>query len=113
VVVCSLVGQVQTLPAIWHAMDFRRLLPFVAGGIPGIPVGVLLLPHVPVIAFKAGLGVLLVATCVFLLANRSRAEVRWGARAADFVIGFVGGVLGGLAGLSGIVPTIWAELRGW
>lgn len=50
VVVCSIVGQRQTLPAIWHAIDFRRLRPF---------------------------------------------------------------VLGGLAGLSGLAPTLWAELRGW
>ena len=28
-------------------------------------------------------------------------------------MGFAGGVLGGLAGLSGALPTLWAGLRGW
>ena len=37
----------------------------------------------------------------------------WGGRAADGVIGFLGGIMGGLAGLSGPLPTIWATLRGW
>src|SRR6266487_3872163 len=28
-------------------------------------------------------------------------------------IGFAGGILGGLAGLSGVLPTLWASVRGW
>ena len=36
VVICSLAAQLQTLPAIWHAMDWRRLAPFVAGGALGV-----------------------------------------------------------------------------
>ena len=38
---------------------------------------------------------------------------KWGGRAADTAIGLVGGFLGGLAGLSGILPAIWTQLRGW
>ena len=26
---------------------------------------------------------------------------------------FIGGILGGLGGFSGVLPTIWAQLRGW
>lgn len=32
---------------------------------------------------------------------------------ADGLVGFGGGVLGGVAGLSGPLPTIWCGLRGW
>ena len=28
-------------------------------------------------------------------------------------VGFAGGILGGLAGLSGPLPTLWASVRGW
>src|SRR4029079_10965426 len=38
---------------------------------------------------------------------------RFGGRAADAAIGFAGGILGGLAGLSGPLPTLWASIRGW
>lgn len=31
----------------------------------------------------------------------------------EAVVGFAGGVLGGLAGLSGVLPTVWASLKGW
>ena len=32
---CSVVAQLQSLPGIWHAIDFRRLAPFVIGGCLG------------------------------------------------------------------------------
>src|SRR5437667_188801 len=36
-----------------------------------------------------------------------------GGRPLDVLVGFAGGVLGGLAGLSGPLPTLWASVRGW
>ena len=113
VVVCSLIAQVQTLPAIWHAIDFRRATPFIAGGLLGVPAGTLLLPYVSVVAFRLAFGALLVVYCSFLLVGQLRFQLRWGGRIADAVVGLGGGVLGGLAGLSGPLPTLWAGLRGW
>ncbi|MGC1816025.1 MAG: sulfite exporter TauE/SafE family protein [Casimicrobiaceae bacterium] len=112
-IVCSVAGQLQTLPAIWHAIDVRRLLPFVAGGVLGVPVGVRLLPHINAVDFKCGIGILLIVSCTVLLAHHSRAAWTRGGKAADSAVGLAGGVLGGLAGLSGLLPTLWAELRGW
>jgi uncharacterized membrane protein YfcA len=39
--------------------------------------------------------------------------VSFGGRAADAAVGFAGVILGGLAGLSGPLPTLWASVRGW
>ena len=36
-----------------------------------------------------------------------------GGKAADAAVGFIGGLMGGLAGLSGLAPAIWTQLRGW
>jgi uncharacterized membrane protein YfcA len=47
------------------------------------------------------------------LFGRSPAKSTWGGLIADGTIGFGGGVLGGLAGLSGPLPTMWATIRGW
>ncbi|MFZ4808946.1 MAG: sulfite exporter TauE/SafE family protein [Hyphomicrobiaceae bacterium] len=113
VAACSVVAQLQTLPAIWHALDARRLLPFVAGGLAGIPLGTWLLTRMPVATIKLGLGVLLVVYCSVMLFGRFQPRVTRGARVGDGLVGFAGGVLGGLAGLSGVLPTIWASLRGW
>ena len=72
-VICSVVGQLQTLPAIWHAVDLRRLAPFVLAGLAGVPLGVMLLPQVQPVAFRLAVGILLVGSCAFLLVKRTRA----------------------------------------
>ena len=112
VVVCSLVGQVQTMPAIWHSIDLRRLVPFVVLGLVGVPLGVALLPHATPAAFRLSFGVLLIVTCGLLLELQVEKR-RESTRAGDAAVGFVGGILGGLMGLSGVLPTLWAELHGW
>jgi len=113
VVICSIVAQIQTLPSIWHAINWRQAIPFVLGGLIGVPIGTMLLPHVSPQLFKIFIGVFLISYCGFMLAKRSATIVCWGGRAADGAVGFGGGILGGLAGLSGPLPTIWASLRGW
>ena len=112
VIACSVVGQIQTLPQIWHALDFRRLAPYVILGVVGVPVGVMLLPHLSPAAFRIALGTLVVVACGILLWLRI-ATRRESTRAGDAAVGLAGGVLGGIMGLSGILPTLWAELHGW
>lgn len=113
VVICSIVAQIQTLPAIWHAVDWRRVAPFVLGGLIGVPIGTFLLTFVSPYFFKLFVGCFLVVYCSLMLARRSAPKLAWGGRAADGAVGFGGGILGGLAGLSGALPTVWASLRGW
>ena len=113
VVVCSVIAQAQTLPAIWHAVDAKRVLPFIVGGLLGVPVGTLLLPHVSVTVFKLGVAILLIVYSGFFLLKRVQLHIHHGGRVADGFVGLCGGVLGGVAGLSGPLPTIWAGLRGW
>lgn len=112
VIACSIAGQLQTLPKIWHAIDFRRLVPFVFLGVAGVPLGVMLLPMISPHMFRMALGALVVFACGTLLWLRIERR-RESSRAGDAAVGFTGGVLGGIAGLSGVPPTIWAELHGW
>ena len=63
--------------------------------------------------FKLSVGVLLLVFPAALYFNRNPMALSFGGRAADAAIGFAGGILGGLAGLSGALPTLWASVRGW
>lgn len=112
-VLCSVVSQVQTIPAIWHAIDRARIWPMLAGGLLGVPVGTRLLTQLDPATFRLGMDVLLLAYSAFMLLDRVRTQIAWGGRAADGAVGFAGGILGGLAGLSGPLPVVWAALRGW
>lgn len=113
VAVCSVVAQGQNIPAVWHAIDRGRVGPMAASGILGVPVGTLLLTKLDPGVFRLSLGLLLVAFSGFMLLGRFQPRIRWGGRVADSFVGFAGGILGGLAGLSGPLPTVWATLRGW
>ena len=113
VVICSVVAQVQTIPAIWHAIDRARVGPMLAAGLVGVPVGTRLLVHLDPGVFRLAMGVLLLTFSGFMLLGRVRTRVAWGGRVADGAVGLAGGILGGLAGLSGPLPTMWATLRGW
>lgn len=108
----GVVGQLQTLPAIWHAIRWRDVGHYIIAGLAGVPLGVWLLPHVSPRAFKLAVGVLLVTYCSYVLIDRGRLRVRYANRGIDALVGFGGGFLGGLAGMSGPLPTVWAGLRG-
>ncbi len=111
--VCSVTGQIQSIPAIWKHIEPARVLPFIIPGLIGVPVGLWLLTFINPTVFKIGVGMLLVGFPSFMLAWRNPPIVAWGGRFADGIVGFVGGIMGGLAGLSGAPPTVWAALRGW
>lgn len=112
-IICAAVSQTQTLHLIWRAIQWRRVLCFVVPGVIGVPIGTLILPHVDPRIFKLGLGVFLVVYPAYVLLRRRHLEHAWGGRTADGVVGFGGGILGGLTGLSGVFPVVWTDIRGW
>jgi uncharacterized membrane protein YfcA len=110
---CSVLGHLTTFPALWSAIDWRRLAPMLAAGIVGVPIGTLVLPLVSLSAFKLGVGLVLAGYCTFMLLAPGTLRIAAGGRGPEVVIGFAGGVLGGLAAVSGVLPTVWASLAGW
>jgi uncharacterized membrane protein YfcA len=113
VLICSIVAQTSTLPSFWRSIDFSLVWPFLIGGLAGVPLGILLIAHADPHVFKLSFGVLLLIFPAVLYLNRKPMAVRFGGRLADGIVGFAGGILGGLAGLSGPIPILWANLRGW
>jgi uncharacterized protein len=113
VLICSIVAQTSTLPTIWRSIDFRLVWPFLVGGLIGVPVGTWLVAYADPHVFRLSIGTLLLVFPTALYFHRRPMALSFGGRVADTGIGFAGGVLGGLAGLSGPIPILWASLRGW
>src|SRR5882672_10437383 len=113
VALCSVIGHIQSLPRIWHGVVWQRLWPFLVAGLLGVPVGTLLIEHVRVHPLKVGVGLLLILYSGWMGLVRRPPIVTGGGRLADAAIGFTGGLMGGMASLSGPAPTIWLQLRGW
>jgi len=113
VLICSVIAQTSTLPSIWRSIDFRLVWPFLIGGLAGVPLGTLLIAYADPKIFKLTIGVLLLVFPMALYFQRTPMAIRFGGKVADGAIGFAGGILGGLAGLSGPLPILWASVRGW
>ena len=113
VLICSITAQTSTLLAFWRFIDFRLVWPFIIGGLAGVPLGTMLVAHADPALFKLGVGLFLLVFPTVLYFNRTPLAWSFGGRTADTMIGFAGGILGGLAGLSGPLPTLWASVRGW
>ncbi len=111
-VVGGIVGNMLTLPAIWPQVRWRAVWQYILPGLVGVPIGTTLLPMLEPRVFKLGVGSILVIFCLFQLIGRNRLRYHGGGKFADGVVGFFGGFLGGLAGMSGPLPTMWASLRG-
>lgn len=113
VVCCGVIMHVVPLYQLRRVLDFSRLPVFVLGGLAGVPLGVWMLVGVTPDALKRGLGLMLLCYVAWVFLSPKSSVGEWGARRADAAVGFAGGVLGGLAGLSGVLPTLWTGLRGW
>ena len=102
--------------SVWKlraALDWRKLCPFVAGAIVGVPIGVAILGWTNPTYVRAGTGGFLVLYSLYALARPNLKPLAAGGMGADAAVGFLNGILGGITGLAGILVTIWCGLRGW
>lgn len=113
VVLGSLVGQMLTTWTLRRSFRMDLAWPFIVGGLAGVPLGVFILKSAAPDSLKQWFGVFLVAYASYALLRPRMRPVAAGGKAADGGVGLAGGVLGGIAGLSGALPVLWADLRGW
>lgn len=109
-------GSLLHLTLVWpirRSIDGPRLAPFLIGALVGVPIGVVVLTQVDASPLKLALGVGLAAYGLYALLAPRLPQVSFGGVFANAGVGFAGGVLGGLGGYSGVLPTIWTQLRGW
>jgi uncharacterized protein len=95
-----------------HALNWRNIWPLVLGTAIGIPIGVRLLTYTNPAYLRLGVGILLMLYAIYSLVRPAFKPMKIGV-AADIVIGFFNGLLGGLTGLGGVISTISCQLRGW
>jgi hypothetical protein len=112
VLICSVVAQTATLPSMWKSFDLTLVWPLLIGGLLGVPIGTMLVAHADPAIFKLTVGILLLVFPTALYFSAPMA-FDFGGKIADGVVGLIGGILGGLAGLSGPPPILWASIRGW
>jgi uncharacterized protein len=101
-----------TLWKLRHAVKISRLVPFIAGGAIGIPLGAAALIWTSPDHMRALIGAALVVFSLYSLARPTLPPVRGGAT-ADSIVGLLAGTFSGSTGLAGIPIIMWASLRRW
>lgn len=106
-------SQVMTMPRIWRMIDASRAVPLTLGGFVGVPIGVAILPMIPIEAFKLFVAALILINLTYVLTLQSRFALPRSAEQFHWAAGFIGGIFGGISALSGVITTIWSGLFGW
>ena len=112
VLVCSIANQAMSLWSIRHEIAWRALLPYVAGGAVGVPLGVGLLLGTEPGLYPRLLGGVVVAYALWMAFGRPVVLPPLG-RPVEAMVGLAGGMMGGLAGFPSGPLTVWCGLQGW
>lgn len=91
----------------------RRLMVFLLPALIGVPIGVRLLSLVSADQLKFGIASFMLLFGGFFLLRRSLPRITRPLPLVDALVGFLGGVLGGAASLSGALPTMWCAMHPW
>lgn len=111
--ICAVGAHAMSVPKIWRDFDLASARIILIGGLVGVPFGIALLLWLSPDLFRGVIGAFLCAYALFMLLLKKPPVISGDGKLGDGVVGSVGGVLGGFAGLSGAAPTIWGQLRGW
>jgi uncharacterized membrane protein YfcA len=110
---CSIVSQAASLVALRGSVRWRGSTMLIVGGALGVLPALYLLHHVDARIFRFGFGAFLVAYATYMLLRPVVASWReTSGRLRDAIVGFGGGLVGGLTAMPGALPTIWCDLRG-
>ncbi len=95
----------------WRDLDVRAAVHLLAASVFGIPLGLLILRFAPQDAFKAGLGILLIAVGLYNM--RSSVMPRLEHIGWAHAFGFMSGVLGSAYNVNAAPVAVYGILRRW
>ena len=90
-----------------------RAMRFLLPALIGVPVGTALLLAVSETTIRLVIAAIMLAYGGFFTLGRSVPRIHGPTPVIDTLVGLAGGVMGGAAGLSGVLPTMWCALRPW
>ena len=86
---------------------------FIVPGLCGIPFGLALLAVLNAGTLRLGIATLLIMYGGYFSFRKALPGFNRPTPYLDNIVGFIGGFLGGAAGISGAIPTMWVSLRSW
>lgn len=118
VAVVALMSVLAGLQGLWIVRaeimaEPRRLLRFLVPGLAGVPIGLALLGGLDASTLRIGIAAMLIFYGGYFGFRSSLPSFSRKTPLIDSAIGFIGGVLGGAASVSGAIPSMWMSIRPW
>lgn len=118
VAVVVLLAVVSGLQGLWIvrtaiAENPVRLMRFLVPALIGIPLGVAMLTYIDAQTLKLTIAIFLLVYGGYFTLRSTLPTIERRTPVIDMLVGFSGGILGGMASLSGALPTMWCSMRTW
>ena len=110
---CSVGVQAANLWALRRSIEWRGSGLLIAGGALGIPIAVFLLRNADTHILRVGFGAFVSLYAAYMLFRPTFTQFgETASKRRIALIGFGGGLIGGLTAMPGAIPTIWCDMRG-
>ena len=109
---CSVGVQVSNLWALRKHIRWTESLVLVVGGLLGVPIAVWLLRSTDATVFREGFGLAVALYAGYMLFRPRLQYFQPMRQDRNALVGFGGGLIGGLTAMPGALPTIWCDLHG-
>lgn len=115
VALMSTLTGLQGIYIVRHALfsNKARLFRFIIPGLIGVPIGTSMLSYVDADLLRLIVAGFLIFYGGYFGFRKALPRFERRTPKADATVGLIGGILGGLASLSGALPTIWLSMRPW
>ena len=110
---CSVGVQGASLWALRKTIQWKGSLALILGGLLGIPVALYLLQNSDTRTFRIGFGLVVAVYAAYMLFRPAFTQLRqMEHQGRNALVGFGGGLIGGLTAMPGALPTIWCDMHG-
>ncbi|NPU15304.1 sulfite exporter TauE/SafE family protein [Bradyrhizobium sp. 83002] len=109
---CSVGVQATNLWALRASIRWRESFVLIIGGLLGVPLALWLLHNADARVFQQVFGITIAVYAAYMLFKPALGSLQPMNRSRTAIVGFGGGLIGGLTAMPGALPTIWCELHG-